>query len=251
MQFAGPIKPEWYEEPITTGVEIINYIPHNAYLVYGNAADLERVQTWAARSAYVQWDGAYESEFKLHPSVKAARLPKELRGKEEEKQSDLYAIQLVADSAMNQATLSLISQLKTEDVRSQFTVLKYVNLVVRLPLEGVEKQLAARPDVISVRRYSKPIKLDERQNVILTGNLTGSTPNASDYLTYLAGQGFTQSQFTASNFAINVSDSGVDTATTIAEPFRVVHGRQHQRRQPPVIHSLGRHRQREQHVARL
>lgn len=224
VQFAGPIKPEWYEELTATGVDIINYIPHNAYLVFGTAADLERVQTWAARSAYVQWDGAYESEFKLHPSVKAARLPKELRGKEEEKQSDLYAIQLVADSAMNQATLSLISQLKTEDVRSQFSVLKYVNLVVRLPLEGVEKQLAARPDVISVRRYSKPIKLDERQNVILTGNLTGSTPNASDYLTYLAGQGFTQSQFTASNFAINVSDSGIDNATTTPNHFALYTG---------------------------
>src|SRR5262249_15371097 len=35
VQFAGPIKPEWRDALEATGVHIVTYIPHNAYLVYG------------------------------------------------------------------------------------------------------------------------------------------------------------------------------------------------------------------------
>ncbi len=35
IQFAGPIRPEWYKALVDTGVRIVTYIPNNAYLVYG------------------------------------------------------------------------------------------------------------------------------------------------------------------------------------------------------------------------
>jgi hypothetical protein len=87
----------------------------------------------------------------------------------------------------------------------------YVNFVVGLDAAGLEK-LASRPDVISIHGYSEPVKLDERQDTILAGNFTGNAPTPGDYLAYLAGHGLTQQQFDASNFAVDISDSGVDTA---------------------------------------
>jgi len=64
-----------------------------------------------------------------------------------------------------------------------------------------------------------PVKQDERQNIILTGNLSSNQPVPGDYLTYLNNQGLNQSQFTASNFVVNVSDSGIDNATTAPNHF--------------------------------
>src|SRR5262249_47202481 len=133
--------------------------------------------------------------------------------------SDLYAIQLFTDGTGNQATIGLINSLKTEAIRSQSKVLNYTNIIVRLPADAVEKQVAARPDVVSIAPYIEPVKFDERQNIIMTGNLTGNSPARVDYLAYLAAQGLTQAQFTASGFAIDVSDSGIDNATTTPNHF--------------------------------
>lgn len=235
IQFAAPVKPEWYEALENTGVEIIAYVPNNAYLVYGESRDLARLQNWASSVSYVQWDGVYESDYKIDPSIYA-----EQRGEASLAAADklqLFAVQLVSDGSGNQTTLQLIGNLKSETVRSQFSVLKYVNVIVKLPVSAVERQLAARPDVVSVMAYVEPIKLDERQSIIMTGNLNGTSPSSSDYLTYLAAQGLSQSQFTASGFAVNISDSGIDNATTspnhfalytngsILNPSRVVYNR--------------------------
>jgi hypothetical protein len=73
VQFVGPVKPEWYAALAETGAEIVAYIPNNAYLVYGDSADLQRVQELAERRAFMQWDGAYQDQFKLDPSVAALR----------------------------------------------------------------------------------------------------------------------------------------------------------------------------------
>jgi hypothetical protein len=90
----------------------------------------------------------------------------------------------------NVETLQLINSLQTSPVKGQQEIKHYVNLVVGLDQEGVLK-LSARPDVISITRYSEPVKLDERQDFVLVGNLTGNAPTPGDYLTYLAGKGFT------------------------------------------------------------
>jgi len=58
-----------------------------------------------------------------------------------------------------------------------------------------------------------PKKLDERQNMVVSGNLTGGVPNTGlSWFTYLANKGFTQAQFDTSNFLVNISDSGLDNA---------------------------------------
>ena len=215
VQFAGPIKPNWIEELEATGVEIINYIPNNAYLVFGQEHELARLSNWAARTEYVQWDGEYKSEYKIDPAT-AAQL-RDTQALQDNNQ--LFAVQLANDGNGNQLTISAINSLKTDQVRSQYSVLKFVNIIVQLPLLSVERQLATRPDVISVAKYVVPEKFDERQNVIMTGNLTGNSPTPSNYLTFLNSQGFNQTQFNTSGFAVNVVDSGIDNATTSPNHF--------------------------------
>jgi hypothetical protein len=40
VHFPGPITPGGYDALLKTGVEIVTYIPNNAYLVYGDRAAL-------------------------------------------------------------------------------------------------------------------------------------------------------------------------------------------------------------------
>ena len=209
IQFAGPVQPAWHEALRATGVRIVSYVPQNAYLVYGDSPAIARLQDMAAASPAVQWDGEFAGNYKIHPG---ARLVDKL-GRPQEPLTDEFAIQLVEDPAANPATLALIDRLKLEPVRRRYNFLRYVNVLVRLQPKDLD-QLAAQPDVVSIQPYFEPRKLDERQDQIVAGNLTGSGPSGPGYLTWLASKGFTQAQFTSSGFVIDFSDSGIDNGTT-------------------------------------
>ncbi len=57
VQFAGPVQPAWRQALLDARLQIVNYIPHNAYLVYGDARALAQVQALPAARAPLQWDG--------------------------------------------------------------------------------------------------------------------------------------------------------------------------------------------------
>jgi hypothetical protein len=104
---------------------------------------------------------------------------------------------------------------KLEPVLKRERFLNYVNIVAALAPEVVA-EIAERSDVVSIQRWVMPKKMDERQNMIIAGNLTGNAPAPGDYLAYLAGRGFS---FGAATFGVNVSDSGIDNATTTPNHF--------------------------------
>ena len=216
IQFVGPVQSGWHKALRKTGAQIINYIPENGYLVYGDAQSLVKLQSLADSLASVQWDGDYQDDYKIHPNV---RLVDE-KGNPRQLQKDTFAIQLVEDPDANPATLALIDRLALEPIRRRYTMLQYVNVLVRLHPQDLAA-IAAQPDVISIQPYTKPKKQDERQDQIVAGNLTetGDAPSGPGYLAWLASVGFTQSQFTASGFVVDISDSGIDDGTTAPGHF--------------------------------
>src|SRR5262249_48613191 len=76
IQFAGPIRPEWHESLLKTGVQVVTYLPSNTYVVYGNRGSLRRLQMLASGASYVQWEGAYEDKYKVDPAVGTMMLDK-------------------------------------------------------------------------------------------------------------------------------------------------------------------------------
>lgn len=208
VQFAGPIKPEWRSALERTGAAVVSYVPQNSYLIYGDAASLARVQTWAGSEHCVQWEGSYQDAYKIHPSAR----PEDGNGKPRSIGTDTFALQLVADDEANSATLGKINQWKLEPIRSEYRILNYHNLIVSLPAERL-KDLAAQPDVISIQPWFEPRKMDERQDQIIAGNVSSGLPNGPGYLAWLGGKGFSQAQFDASGFVVDMSDSGIDNGT--------------------------------------
>ena len=118
VQFAGPVKPEWHAALAATGAEVVTYIPHNTYLVYGDEESLGRVR---ALGPFVQWEGPFTPEDRIHPLARRAAAV----GRLNVAGSDLYAVQLVADSATNEATSKVLDTLRLGAVRSRFRILKY------------------------------------------------------------------------------------------------------------------------------
>ena len=217
IQFAGPVKPEWRAMLERTGARIVSYIPENAYLIYGDAAALGRMQSWAGTNQFVQWEGAYANDYKIYPDARLIPqggtngTPPQQAGP----MTDTFSIQLVDDPADPQsglATFTEIGRWQLAGVVNQYSLLGYLNVIVRLPPEHLA-EIAAHPDVVSIQPYFTPHKLDERQDQIVAGNLSGNLPSGPGYLAWLAGKGFTQAQFTNSGFIVDVTDSGIDNGT--------------------------------------
>jgi hypothetical protein len=214
VQFAGPVQPAWRDSLASAGVQIITYLPQNAYLVYGDAKSIAQVQQLAATAPHIQWDGAYLDDYKIHPSSR----PVDAKGNPRQIGTDEFAIQLVADAEANTNTLQLLDRLKLEPIKKPQTVLNYLNVLVRLAPADVPL-VAAQPDVVSIQPYFSHRKFCERQDQIIAGNLSGNVPTGPGYLAWLAGKGFTQAQFTASGFIVDVSDSGIDDGNTSPNHF--------------------------------
>ena len=199
VQYPGPIQPSWYAALEKTGARIVTYIPENAYLVWGTRDQLAAVQ----QLGEIQWEGAYTPTDRIDPATKVP--------------TGAYSVQLVEDAAENPGTLSLARSLATRPaVEDRF--LGYVNLRVYAEPAAVGA-LSARADVVSIQPWVEPKKRDERQNMIVSGNLTGTAPSGAGYLAWLASKGFTQAQFTASGFGVDVTDSGVDNGTPTPNHF--------------------------------
>ncbi len=212
VHFAGPIKPEWRQSLEDTGVQVVTYIPHNAYLIYADATALTRMQTWAKTTDYVQWEGSYS--YKIHPDAQTV----DAKGQPKTPTVDWFAIQIVEDAQANPATLRLINTLQLEPIRDQSVALHYLNVIVRVPAERLP-EIAAQPEVVSIQAYPEPKKRDESQDQIIAGNLTLNAPSGPGYLGWLASKGFTQAQFLTSGFVVDVSDSGIDNGTTAPGHF--------------------------------
>jgi subtilisin family serine protease len=216
IQFKGPIRREWYKAVAKTEVRIVTYIPNNAYLVYGSAERLHAVQQLAATNPSVQWEGEYTAAYRLDPKITGGKGAPNVDNRSA-KGNEQFTIQLVEDAAENGTTLALIEQLKLEPILANEKVLGYVNIKVALPKEAVINQISQRGDVVSIQPFVTPKKNDEREDVIMSGNLNGNVPIQMDYFTYLTSHGFDLG--TVSDFAVNMSDSGLDNGTQTPNHF--------------------------------
>jgi subtilisin-like proprotein convertase family protein len=220
IQLAGPIQPQWHADLIAAGLQIVDYIPDNTYLVYGDAAALGGMQKKLAGKSHVTWEGAYRAVDKIHPE---AVLTPSTKARTSRPEPTLFAIQLVHDDVANAETLALIDALKLAPIVRQQPSAHYVNLVVNLPTDAIDG-LAEQADIISIWPYRTPKKMDERQGIIVAGNLTGNGPSGAGYLAWLASKGFTQAQFNSSDLVVDVTDSGLDNGTTNINHFALYRG---------------------------
>jgi hypothetical protein len=194
IQFIGPIQDSWLKELEKTGVEIITYVPNNAYVVFAGARASGELMKMKASSPFVQWVGDYQPAYKLTPGLQAAR------------QGDASRLVRVTAQLIDNAEGALKAGDLRASARQYFgerRVLKYRNLRLEIPVSQLA-ELAKSDEVFAIEEDAERVRLDEAQGQIVAGNLTGAAPSGPGYLAWLAGKGFNSSQF--SSFAVNVAD---------------------------------------------
>jgi len=215
IQWNGPVQPGWMEELKRLGVEIVDYIPENAYLVYGDWKVLSAMQKKMADKNYVRWEGSYRGADKIQPNAVAEDGTTAAKRPEPE----LFAIQMVLHPQANEETLKKIKALQLSTPLKEGLAGKYYNIITRLPPAEIAK-LAEQPDIISIGPYTTPKMMCERQAIIMAGQLNGNVPVlGSGYLAWLTTKGFTQAQFDASGLVVDVTDSPLDNGTVSPNHF--------------------------------
>lgn len=193
VQFVGPIKDDWLGELRAQGVKIVTYVPNNAYIVQGDAVSGANLTSLRNRG-FVQFLGDYEPGFRLSPSLQRAYASGGA--------TPIDVTVQVVEGPGAAKTIDQIRQLSTEFVQ-EHAVLNYRNVQVQVPVSQLGA-IASIANVFAVEERVPRTRFDEAQGQIVAGNLTGNSPSGPGYLTWLAGKGFTSSQF--GTFAVNVTD---------------------------------------------
>ena len=65
IQFKGPIYESWTEDLKSSGIEILAYIPHYAFLVFANDEQIRDIKT----KSFVNWVGLFQPAYKLQKDL--------------------------------------------------------------------------------------------------------------------------------------------------------------------------------------
>lgn len=216
VQFVGPVKDAWLTEIEQIGLKRVSYMPHNAYVVWGDGDALTRLDTLVANNAFVQWAGPYHPLYRLEPSLQQSDNSPQTA--DSDKMVDV-TVQVYA-SGQHDATIQRLTTLGGTVHKKPARVLDFINVSLQLPSDQLAA-IAAWPDVFNVEPWMKPEKFDEAQNVIIAGNIVSTTegvvPRNPGYLAWLDSKGFPTNP--ARYPVIDVVDDGID----IGEEDNVLH----------------------------
>lgn len=204
VQFVGPVKPEWLDSLKKLGIEIVIYMPNNAYVVWLDGARLAQLEALVQKDPTVQWTGAYEPAYRLEPSLHG------LAGA----QMTPVTIQFYR-TANTASSLASVRAFGGAVHREPEEILGFTNISLDVPA-GELMNIANRADVFNVEPYVTPKKKDEVQGQIIAGNLTTTSgnvvPNGPGYLAWLASKGFPTDPLQYP--IVDITDDGIDNGTT-------------------------------------
>jgi subtilisin-like proprotein convertase family protein len=208
VQFVGPIKQEWLDRLAKLGIEVVIYMPSNAYVIWANSNQLGQVAKQVnSGNTELQWSGPYKPDYRLDPVLKNR---KDINTATPVKVTvQFYTTPTVQDS------LNRLQQLGGQVIQPPFQVLKFTNITLVVPANRIN-DISRWPDVFNVEQWYDRTKNDEVQGQIVAGNISATGgkvgPAAPGYLSWLSGLGFPTTP--ADYPIVDVVDDGVDNGTT-------------------------------------
>lgn len=209
LQFGSTAKDEWLDSLREAGVEILQYVPNQAYFVYGEGEAIAK----AADHSRVRWIGSYTADEKLSPVVReqiaSARnkttLRREITPLElTQKGTAVFDVAVFARADVEAVAERLQSDYSPAFSRVSRLQNNFFNVIrVELKLDKVA-EIAAMPDVFSIDPYIRPTREDERSSQVLAGNYSS--------VTAINGPGYdplAQFGVDGTNVTVSVVDDGV------------------------------------------
>ena len=207
VQFVGPIKQAWLARLRKLGIEVVAYMPNNAYVIWLDGGQLTQLEQQAKADPTVQWTGAYHPAYRIAPPLQAAKVAQAA-------QPVAVTIQLYKTTG-TAASVASLRGLGGTVLRGEENILDLVNITLEVPGNQIAA-IAGRADVFNIEPYTPPKKNDEVQGQIVAGNVTTSganvVPTGPGYRQWLIDHGFADD---ASQYPIvDVVDDGIDDGTT-------------------------------------
>ena len=205
IQFVGPIKGDWLDQLQKQGLEMVAYIPSNAYVVWGTGASLDGLRKQISATSVIQWEGAYQPAYRLASALQPQTLKKN--------PTDLVDVTVqFYNTATTQASLKNLLTLGGKIYKQPSTILNFLDVSLQVPA-GQLVSIANWPNVFNVEQWVAPQLLDERQDQIIAGNITKTitgtvVPTGTGYLSWLASQGFSTNP--TDYPLVDVMDDGID-----------------------------------------
>jgi subtilisin family serine protease len=205
VQMIGPIKSEWRSALESDDIEVIGYVPNNAYLVRATSKGFNQIQSRkSVERSFIQWAAEFKPAYKVAPEIN-------LDANEE----ILAAIELISDGSANQAVDELLRQTSAARIGTPITVDRVTDVRLRIHTSQIP-ELARRANVLWIEPWAAPELLDEKQNQIVAGNYSGNTVSPPNYLQWLQSKGLG----TSPSFIVDIADGGIDQG--ILDP-QVIH----------------------------
>jgi subtilisin-like proprotein convertase family protein len=201
VQFAGPIKDPWLDRLRATGVRLVSYMAENGYLVSGTFGQLGEVSTLTGS------DPAFRALVELRPGDKLGT------GVNVEGQQR-FAIQTLSGRVGTDSRTEVSDA--GDRLRATSSLGPYVTQYAMLDAADA-RALAGDPGVVSVQPAPAPRLMDEVQDQILAGALSGTDPllpAGPGYLAVYNAIGLGTGTFP---FVVDVTDSGFDKGSTAAD----------------------------------
>ena len=181
VQFAGSAKDEWLESLREIGAEVLQYVPHQAFFVYADAAALAKI----TNHSRVRWVGRYGVEQKISPALE--QFTEKLRAAAAAN-AETDAVNADVD-ARGTFDIAVFSRADLEDVSARIAgalpsvkILSASKLpnnffnVLRVEMSSDKiSEIAQIPDVVRIDPWLKPRKEDERAAQIVAGNYNSPT----------------------------------------------------------------------------
>jgi hypothetical protein len=190
IQFTDRPRPAWREQLRQAGVDLLRYLPDDAFVARSHNVTLDRIRTLP----FVHWVGAYRPELKMHRSLRQAAA--------HTKPGTPLQVSLLISPRATPAELAEI-QNRLQHVQRDFTT-RFGRVTQGLVNETQLVALAESPAVLWIEPAPKPKLLDEvATKIVAGGTLEGES---TDHLTDMQRLGFD-----GRDVVVAVADSGLDT----------------------------------------
>lgn len=210
VQLGGIATDEWLDSIRDAGVEVLQYVPHQAFFVYGDGAAIAKV----AGHSRVRWVGVYTAEQKLSPDV--TEFARRVEG---EKGSFDIAV-------FGRADLAEVAEKIGGRIISQSKLTSNFFNVLRVEIATSElARVAEISDVFRIDPYVRSIKEDERAAQVVAGNYSNTTTISAPGYNPLAQFGVDGTGVTVAvaDDGISIPGNGgfyITAANTINGPLR-------------------------------
>ena len=216
VQFVGPIKKEWLDALAARGIVPVQYVASNGYIVWADEAAQAELEALRRSAGWLQYAAPYASFLKVDPVLRQRLAANAASGDEVDVTVQVYRHAGVEDTQQFVQERAVLPGAQQGPLgpgvpnHRWIPILKYENLSLRVRLADVVA-IAARADVTFVGITPTFRQMDEKQDVILTGDFAPS-PASIDYVQFLTGLGFPQDP--AAFPIVDLTDSPVDEGGT-------------------------------------